>query len=100
KANKGSWRSKVICFLTGHPVDVVTGQLIAEAVDFETPGLIPVVWERTYRSRQTLEGPLGPGWYHTYDEWIDETAAGPRLFLGSDGRVLRDEYPPLRQGEE
>jgi RHS repeat-associated protein len=98
KAGKGGARSKVICFLTGHPVDVVTGELIAEATDFSVPGLIPVVWERNYRSRQTQEGPLGPGWYHPYHEWIEDTSAGPRLFLG-DGRLLRDDYPPLAFGE-
>jgi RHS repeat-associated protein len=99
KAKPGSAKSKIICFLTGHPVDVVTGELIADAVDFELPGLLPISWERNYRSRQTVEGALGPGWYHPFDEWVEDTPRGPRLFLG-EGRLLRDEYTPLEIGEE
>ena len=49
--NPGRLLSKLICFLTGHPVDVVSGQLIADAVDFELPGPIPLVFERNYYSR-------------------------------------------------
>ncbi|WP_437828343.1 DUF6531 domain-containing protein [Sorangium sp. So ce1153] len=94
-ATKGSWRSKVICFLTGHPVDVMTGELIAEAVDFELPGMIPIVWERNYRSRQTDEGTLGAGWSHPFEESVEETASGVVLRL-ADGRPK--EHPPLRVG--
>jgi RHS repeat-associated protein len=94
-ATKGSWRSKAICFLTGHPVDVMTGELYAEAVDFEIPGLIPIMWERNYRSRQTREGALGPGWSHPFDELVQESDAGLTLWL-ADGRPK--EHPPLKLG--
>ncbi|WP_441292362.1 RHS repeat-associated core domain-containing protein [Sorangium sp. KYC3313] len=94
-ATKGSWRSKLICFLTGHPVDVMTGELLAEAVDFEIPGLIPVVWERNYRSRQTRQGALGSGWYHPFDELVEETERGLVLWL-ADGRPKQ--HPKLRAG--
>lgn len=91
-ATKGSWRSKVICFLTGHPVDVMTGELIAEAVDFELPGTIPLVWERNYRSRQTHVDSLGPGWTHPLADFVEESDAGLLLRL-ADGRPK--EHPPL-----
>jgi RHS repeat-associated protein len=94
-ATKGSWRSKIICFFTGHPVDVMTGELIAEAVDFEIPGLIPVVWERNYRSRQTREGALGPGWSHPFDELVEEAEGGLVLWL-ADGRPKM--HPRLKLG--
>jgi uncharacterized Zn-binding protein involved in type VI secretion len=32
-AKPGSWRSKLICFFTGHPVDVVTGRVLTDSVD-------------------------------------------------------------------
>jgi YD repeat-containing protein len=96
KAKPGGWLEKVICFLTGHPVDVMTGELIADAVDFEIPGLIPIRWERNYRSRQTREGALGPGWTHPFDELVEETATGLRLWLG-DGRPK--EHRALATGE-
>ncbi|MEO5729927.1 MAG: DUF6531 domain-containing protein, partial [Byssovorax sp.] len=94
-ATKGSWRSKLICFLTGHPVDVMTGELLAEAVDFDIPGLLPVVWERNYRSRQTREGSLGPGWSHPFEELVEETASGLVLWL-ADGRPKT--HPRLEVG--
>ena len=36
----GSKHSKFVCFLTCHPVDVASGELIAEAIDFEFGGAI------------------------------------------------------------
>src|SRR5690606_1975669 len=95
-AKSGSWRSKVICFLTGHPVDVMTGELIAEAVDFDIAGLIPIEWERNYRSRQTREGSLGPGWCHPYDACVEESASGVTLWL-ADGRPKK--HAPLAVGQ-
>lgn len=70
KAPPGSWRSKIICFLTGHPVDVATGMMLTDAVDLELPGPIPFKMERTYYSRSTYNGPLGYGWAHSYDQFI------------------------------
>ncbi len=96
-ATKGSKRSKVICFLTGHPVDVVTGELIAEAVDAELPGLVPLVFERNYRSRETEDQSLGPGWYHFFDAYVDEGITTTTIRL-PDGRPA--DHPPLRVGEE
>jgi RHS repeat-associated protein len=69
----GKWLSKIICFLTGHPVDVMSGRVLADAVDFELPGPIPVVFERNYDSRDRYEGPLGPAWHHPLDVSIQET---------------------------
>jgi RHS repeat-associated protein len=94
-AKKGSKRSKLICFLTGHPVDVVTGELLAEVIDFELPGMIPMVWERNYRSRETDALSLGPGWYHSFDMGIEATDRGLVVRL-ADGRP--SENAPLAVG--
>jgi YD repeat-containing protein len=69
----GKWLSKLICFLTGHPVDVMSGRVLADAVDFELPGPIPLVFERNYDSRDRYEGPLGPAWHHPLDVSVHET---------------------------
>jgi RHS repeat-associated protein len=69
----GKWLSKVICFLTGHPVDVMSGRVLADAVDFELLGPIPIVFERNYDSRDRYEGPLGPAWHHPLDVSVHET---------------------------
>ena len=67
KAKPGSWKSKIICFVTGHPVDVMSGMVLTEALDYEIPGPIPFAFERTYYSRSDYNGPLGIGWTHAYD---------------------------------
>ena len=52
----------------GHPVDVATGKVWTERVDFALPGPIPLVWERVYFSTSDdYAGPLGVGWHHAYD---------------------------------
>jgi RHS repeat-associated protein len=85
KAKPGSRLSKVLCFLTGHPVDVMTGEVVASLVDFVLPGPMPLVFERNYYSRSTHDGPLGPGWHHPLDASL--TDEGWRLTLRlEDGR--------------
>jgi RHS repeat-associated protein len=59
--------SKGICALTGHPVDVATGKVLTDAVDFELPGPLPLRFERIWYSVSTYEGPLGHGWHHSLD---------------------------------
>ncbi len=85
KAKPGSRLSKVICFFTGHPVDVMTGEVLTSQTDFELPGPMPLVFERNYYSRSTYDGPLGPGWHHPLDASV--TDEGWRLALRlEDGR--------------
>ncbi|MBK6444605.1 MAG: hypothetical protein IPF81_04620 [Bacteroidetes bacterium] len=38
---------KAICTVTGHPVDVASGKVFTDRIDFEMPGPLPLVWERT-----------------------------------------------------
>jgi len=95
KAKPGSWRSKIICFLTGHPVDVATGRVLTDHADFQLPGPIPFRFERAYYSASTYEGPLGHGWHHTYDQQITfrDDATLLRMF---DGRTV--ELDPVAPG--
>ncbi|XXX76642.1 DUF6531 domain-containing protein [Sorangium sp. So ce134] len=86
--------SRVICFLTGHPVDVVTGEVLADAVDFELPGPIPLKFERNYYSRDAGDGPLGPGWHHPLDASADERADGVRVRLPDGRERTHDALPP------
>ncbi|MFO0549920.1 MAG: RHS repeat-associated core domain-containing protein [Polyangiaceae bacterium] len=95
-ATQGSKRSKVICALTGHPVDVMTGELIADAIDAELPGLIPVTFERNYRSRESEPGLLGPSWYHFFDAYIEDKDGATQLRL-ADGRPAT--HPRLTIGQ-
>lgn len=89
----GRFLSKVICFLTGHPVDVVSGQVIADAVDFELPGPIPLVFERNYYSRDPSDGPLGPAWHHPLAAEIRAEKDAVRIRLPDGREVVRDALP-------
>ncbi len=92
----GKRLSKVICFLTGHPVDVMSGAVLADALDFELPGPLPITFERNYCSREEGDGPLGPGWSHPLQASVIEDERGIRVRL-LDGR--ESPHAPLGVGE-
>jgi len=80
--------SKAVCFLTGHPVDVATGRVLTDALDFELPGALPLRLERHYSSAwANRAGPLGPGWSHSLDQavWPER---GRIVYLDAEGREL------------
>ncbi|MDP9033562.1 MAG: DUF6531 domain-containing protein [Myxococcota bacterium] len=90
--------SRAICSLTGHPVDVATGKVLTEQVDFELPGAIPLRWERVWYSTSIYRGPLGYGWHHPYDAalmLVGTDAVAVRL---SDGRGVV--FLAVQEGEE
>jgi RHS repeat-associated protein len=76
---------KGVCTVTGHPVDVATGKVFTDRVDFELPGPIPFKLERTWYSTSTYRGPLGHGWHHSYDLALHVTDDG-LLLRTADGR--------------
>ena len=59
------------CRTVGHPVDVASGRLLTDHVDFELPGPIPLTFERSYSSRfADRDGPMGFGWSHSLDQAV------------------------------
>lgn len=93
-AGASRWRqmwSRAVRFVTGHPVDVVTGNLFSSIVDLELPGPFPLVFERVYESAGSAKaGALGFGWSHSFDEslWIER---GRAVLRCGDGREI--EFP-------
>jgi RHS repeat-associated protein len=52
---------------TGLPVNTASGSLTETATDLRLAGPgIPFAWTRTYNSRDTTVGALGPGWTHPF----------------------------------
>ncbi|WP_445477719.1 RHS repeat-associated core domain-containing protein [Lysinibacillus irui] len=49
------------------PVDLITGRMIYEGVDFELPGPIPLSWERAWYSDSSRVGLSGHGMHFIYD---------------------------------
>lgn len=80
--------SKAVCFVTGHPVDVASGRVLTDHVDFELPGPLPLKFERNYASSwANRAGPLGHGWSHSLDQavWAER---GKIVHLDAEGREL------------
>ncbi|HEY0136488.1 MAG TPA: DUF6531 domain-containing protein, partial [Nannocystis sp.] len=72
----------------GHPVDVVTGNLVFAACDLDLPGALPLRLTRSYSSTWSArDSPFGRGWSHSLDEaiWVE-----PRhlVYRAEDGREL------------
>lgn len=83
---------RAICTLTGHPVDVATGKLLTDAVDFGLPGPLPLTWERVWYSTSTYAGPLGHGWHHSLD--LALWAEGDEVVVRTaDGRHVAFDAP-------
>lgn len=74
------------CKTFGEPIDAATGRVYHTNVDFELPGPIPIVWERTYYSDAAVDGPLGYNWHHSYNLGIRRLEEGAFLFRHADGR--------------
>jgi RHS repeat-associated protein len=77
------------CTKAGHPVDVATGSVVDEVVDFALPGAIPLAWSRTYSSSRALEKSAHGkgGWAHGFDQWID-VRGSTAILHDADGRTV------------
>lgn len=85
--------SSLLCKLGFEPVDLVQGIVIYEGVDFELPGPIPLVWQRSWNSDSQHHGILGHGTHCSYDmrllEVVEENAIA---VLMGDGRSTSFDY--------
>jgi len=90
--------NRLLCTVTGHPVDVISGYLYTEAVDFELAGPIPLRWERLWNSTSIHQGALGHGWHHAYDLALCVDAEqGVVALRAGDGRGIAFEGVALGQ---
>ena len=80
--------------LKAEPVDVRTGEVVMDQLDFELPGRIPLRWRRYYRSSHTRVGVCGHGWDTPADARLELKPDGSVLFLDGEGSgALFDESP-------
>lgn len=83
--------ARAVRTVTGHPIDLVTGNLFTDVIDVALPGPLPLVIERVYESCASARaGVLGHGWSHTLDEalWFER---GRAIYRAGDGRALEFE---------
>jgi RHS repeat-associated protein len=79
---------RVVCFFTGHPVDVASGKVMTEFVDAALPGPLPLRIERIYSSAfASRSGPLGYGWSFSLNQAIWRER-GKVVLLSEDGREI------------
>lgn len=69
--------------LGGDPVNMVTGNMYHTERDISIKGRggLPIVFERSYNSRNTQDGPLGFGWTHSFNHFLK--------FYGVEGGVAK-----------
>lgn len=73
--------------LSKDPVNLGTGAFTLHADDLTLPGrVIPLAFTRWYNSADPTSGPLGPGWTHTYNWAVIESANSVEVRNG-DGRM-------------
>ena len=96
--NGSNKMSRWLCKLGFEPINLVTGAVTYEGVDFELQSPIPFAWERVWDSDSDFVGMLGHGVSFKYDRSVDffpeEEAVGLRF---DDGRMLA--FPMLGRGE-
>jgi RHS repeat-associated protein len=93
--------SKFLCKKGFEPVDLVQGIVIYDGLDFELPGPIPLIWERSWNSDSSFEGLLGHGTHLSYDmrvqEFMEEDAT---VVLLGDGRSAVFSHLPFSGDSE
>jgi YD repeat-containing protein len=80
-ANPSIWRAE--------PVNTATGSFYTSTVDASLPGIgIPFAFERSYNSADATSGPLGRGWTHSYNAFLETQWNGDVLVHAEDGQQL------------
>lgn len=86
--------SKLMGTGQSHPVEVAEGYFYTDSEDFNLPGVLPLVWERTWYSYSDYQGALGYGWHHSYDMALGfDYQEGVATLRMNDGRGV-DIYLP------
>jgi hypothetical protein len=89
KLGKTNSLSRMLCKMGFEPINLITGTVVYDGVDFELPGPIPIKWERSWYSDSSHEGLLGHGTHLSYDLSLhifeEDNAIGVML---PDGRAV------------
>jgi RHS repeat-associated protein len=59
--------SNIFCKFGFEPVNLVTGAVVYDGVDFELPGPVPLAWKRRWSSDSLWNGLLGHGCHSNFD---------------------------------
>lgn len=89
---------KELSFYGFEPVNLVTGSVLYEGMDFSFPGALPLEWKRVYHSDSNFKGALGIGVHSLADMrlFLYPKAQCIGLLL-ADGRICGFDY--VEEGE-
>lgn len=91
--------SEKFCKMGFEPVDLVSGVVIYEGLDFRFPSPVPLSWERSWYSDSHYTGWLGHGVHSVYDRTVQELPEDDAVALRmEDGRAVA--FPAIAEGEE
>ncbi|MET7701035.1 DUF6531 domain-containing protein, partial [Streptomyces sp. NPDC005485] len=94
KSTRSLGRQMKKLFTRGDPIDMATGQMVMSATDVSLDGMLPLLFERHYRTGVHSGRLLGRGWTSTLDQRLLLDATGARLVV-DDGMVLTYPVPDL-----
>ncbi|MCE1248190.1 MAG: DUF6531 domain-containing protein [Firmicutes bacterium] len=81
-------------------VNLKSGNLVHQATDVSFPGRgLPIEFRRTYNSQWDYTGPLGKGWTHIYNSWIEENTDGTVTLHDGYGGIFTFTNPHLESGK-
>ena len=91
--------SKFLCKHGFEPVNLITGSVLYDGIDFELPGPIPIKWVRNWYSDSDYTGMLGHGTHCSYDLMLQVFTADNEIgIMLPDGRSAG--FPLLLAAEE
>ena len=74
------------CSYSLDPVNLATGNAVWQETDLDVPAPgTPLVWWRTYNSRDTQSRAMGQGWSLSYDARLDLSTSGQVTAINEDG---------------
>jgi len=74
--------------ISQEPINLAIGNYIFQRTDFVIPGRgLPFVFQRTYNSSDSYNGPLGYGWTHSYNVFLLENPDGTVKVKYEDGHA-------------
>ncbi|MCW7538647.1 DUF6531 domain-containing protein [Aquabacterium sp. A7-Y] len=86
--------------LRAEPVNILTGEVVVEQVDFTLQGRIPIEWVRSYSSNRRRQGACGYGWESPADSRLEiDREDGSVMFLHSGEGMGLFPHLPAAQGD-
>ena len=82
--------------VTGEPIDICTGAVVEDPIDFIIPGPIPFEWVRHYTNVFLKNDSMGWCWTHEYHRYLDINEKHIK-YHDEEGRIIQ--FPRLTESD-